>query len=164
MYFPFTKTAYSAMNLYLNNIGAKVIGVTSGCFDILHPLHVQYLEKCAAQCDFLIVGIDTDRLVDESKSKKAVFSEHDRAYMVSSLHEVGMVFIMDSVKDLSEVLLGLTCSKADHEVKLFKAQTEYYGKSVICPKGVELEYISDVFPFHSTTELVRFIQQDYQRL
>lgn len=152
------------LDFYLGTLGGTTIGVTSGCFDILHPLHVQYLEKCKSQCEVLIVGVDSDKLIYESKKKKPVFSEHDRAFMISALHVVDIAFVMDKITDLENVIGTLTLSKHDHEVKLFKAQSEYYGKPTIMPKGVDLVHIPDVFPINSTTELVQFIQNDYQRL
>jgi bifunctional ADP-heptose synthase (sugar kinase/adenylyltransferase) len=27
--------------------GETSVGITSGCFDLLHPLHIHYLERCA---------------------------------------------------------------------------------------------------------------------
>lgn len=41
------------------NIQDKVVGVTSGCFDLFHFYHLRYLERCKALCGFLIVGVDS---------------------------------------------------------------------------------------------------------
>lgn len=168
MYFPNTKEAFGLLEFALQKeIEADVIGVTSGCFDILHPLHVQYLEKCKAECEVLIVGVDTDRLIHQYKGKLPVFSEHDRAYMVSALHTVNLAFVMDDVKQLRDILLDITMYPRRRDgliVRLFKGRSEYYGNPVECPKGVELVYVPDVYPINSTTELVRFIQNDYQKL
>lgn len=35
----------------------KKIGLTSGCFDLIHYYHLRYLERCKANCDLLIVGV-----------------------------------------------------------------------------------------------------------
>src|ERR1700761_4281573 len=106
----FSNTAYdkTLMLRLLNHTDAKIIGITSGCFDILHPLHIQYLEKCKARCDTLLVGVDSDRLIEEHKHKTPVFSEHDRAYMVSSLNCVETAFIMDGIAALAEVISECT--------------------------------------------------------
>lgn len=167
MYFPNTQQAKEWMYSLLKGLTAPRIGVTSGCFDILHPLHVQYLEKCKARCDFLIVGVDTDRLIEEFKHKVPVFSEHDRAYMVSALNVVDMVFVMDDLGVLSELLSEIRDQyrkDKDTVVELYKAQRSYYNTPVLRVQGVDLIDIPDVFPIHSTTELVQFIQKDYQKL
>ena len=39
----------------------KKIVFTNGCFDILHPGHVSYLQKARQLGDALIVGINSDR-------------------------------------------------------------------------------------------------------
>ena len=33
---------------------------TNGCFDVLHPGHVQYLEKSRALGDLLVIGLNSD--------------------------------------------------------------------------------------------------------
>lgn len=167
MYFPNTQQAREWMSTLLSKLQAPTIGVTSGCFDILHPLHIQYLEKCKARCDFLIVGVDTDRLIEEFKHKVPVFSEHDRAYMVSALNVVDMVFVMDNLGALSELLGEIRDQyrkDKDVVVELYKAQRSYYNAPVLRLQDVNLIEIPDVFPIHSTTELVQFIQTDYQKL
>lgn len=167
MYFPNTSKASDLLYETLSIIKSPVIGVTSGCFDILHPLHVQYLEKCKNNCDYLVVGVDSDRLIHEYKNKLPVYPEHDRAYMIGSLSVVGLAFIMDSLADLGEVLGTLSMQyrkDKDAEVHLYKAKEEYYNNPVLKITGVKLYLIPDVYPINSTTELVRFIQTDYQKL
>ncbi|MEW6055413.1 MAG: D-glycero-beta-D-manno-heptose 1-phosphate adenylyltransferase [Bdellovibrionota bacterium] len=63
--------------------GKRVV-FTNGCFDILHPGHVQYLEAARSKGDFLVVALDTDaavrklkgvgRPVNPLKSRMAVLS------------------------------------------------------------------------------------------
>lgn len=47
----------------------KKIGLTSGCFDLIHYYHLRYLERCKANCDLLIVGVDSDSLVEMNKKE-----------------------------------------------------------------------------------------------
>ena len=49
-------------------VPAPVIGLTSGCFDLFHSLHLSYLQKCRRMCDFLVVGVDCDDFVAKSPS------------------------------------------------------------------------------------------------
>lgn len=146
----------------------QIVGITSGCFDVIHPLHIQYLQKCASKCDFLIVGVDSDSLLFSSKSKMPVICEYDRAFIVSSLGCVDQTFIMSNLETLDDVLesavKGMHNRDSTGTVQLYKAATTYYGAPVITREGVDLISIPDVYPASSTTELVRYIQNNYQKL
>ncbi len=57
----------------------KEIVFTNGCFDILHPGHVHYLEKAKAQGDVLVVALNTDTSVRKIKGQdRPVLGEEDR--------------------------------------------------------------------------------------
>ena len=73
---------------YLINSSDKLIGITSGCFDLIHPLHVEYLNKCRKECDILFVFVDSDKLVYENKAKSPLINELDTAYMIDNLQSV----------------------------------------------------------------------------
>lgn len=45
----------------------KVVGYTSGVFDLLHHGHISYLKKCSTLCDVLVVGVDADSMVKRRK-------------------------------------------------------------------------------------------------
>ena len=74
----------------------KIIGLTHGAFDLFHYSHLDLLRKSAKLCDFLIVGIDSDRNVSKYKSyKRPIFSQDIRATIVNELHSVDAVFVYD---------------------------------------------------------------------
>ena len=43
------------------------IGFTCSCFDLLHAGHILMLEDSKKQCDYLIVGLQTDPTIDRPK-------------------------------------------------------------------------------------------------
>lgn len=164
MYFSNTEHDKNMFHSILEGIKSKTIGVTSGCFDILHPLHIQYLEKCRAQCECLIVGVDSDRLIEECKHKVPVYSEHDRAFMVSSLVYANLTFVMDDIGILAQVLSTLRHAYKESDIHLYKSQMKYYNEPVLRVQGVSTIHIPDVYPINSTTDLIKHIQQEYQKL
>ena len=53
------------MHVEVNNmIGNKTVVYTSGTFDMLHINHLKMIEYARALGDILIVGVNTDELVD----------------------------------------------------------------------------------------------------
>ena len=62
----------------------KKIGYSSGTFDLLHPGHTLYLETAREQCDFLILGLNSDKSVRSYKSlARPVQPEEDRLLVFS---------------------------------------------------------------------------------
>ncbi len=71
--------------------GLKV-GLTNGCFDILHAGHVRYLNEARGRCDKLIVAINRDESVKLLKGpSRPVNSEEARASVLGALGCVDMV-------------------------------------------------------------------------
>ena len=75
--------------------GRRVV-FTNGCFDLLHPGHIETLEKARALGDALIVGINSDRSVREMKgAKRPIMPEQERAEILAALGCVDAVVIFD---------------------------------------------------------------------
>ncbi|MFA5864133.1 MAG: D-glycero-beta-D-manno-heptose 1-phosphate adenylyltransferase [Phycisphaerae bacterium] len=74
----------------------KRIAFTNGCFDLLHPGHVSYLEFAREQGDVLVVGMNSDRSVKAIKGpNRPLVGELERARMVAALEAVDYVVIFD---------------------------------------------------------------------
>ena len=73
------------------------IGSTQGTFDMFHIGHLNLIRQAKEQCDVLIVGVNSDRLVNEYKNKVPVINESNRAEIVNALKYVDKVIICDSL-------------------------------------------------------------------
>ena len=83
----------AAWRAALRASGKKLV-VTNGCFDLLHPGHVTYLESARNQGDVLLLGLNGDDSVRQLKGEgRPVNSEADRAVVVAALQSVDGVCI-----------------------------------------------------------------------
>lgn len=57
---------------------------TSGCFDIFHQGHLNILKKTKALCDYLIVGVSTDELIEKSKGRPPLIPFEERISILES--------------------------------------------------------------------------------
>jgi len=69
-----------------------ILCFTNGCFDLLHPGHVKYLEDVKAMGDFLVVGLNSDASVARLKGpSRPLQDEHARAMILLGLRSVDAV-------------------------------------------------------------------------
>jgi cytidyltransferase-like protein len=73
------------------------IGFTNGCFDLIHPGHVQLLCEARSRCDRLIVGLNSDASVKRLKgATRPVQPEAARSIVLA-----GLAFVDAVVQPLS---------------------------------------------------------------
>ena len=75
---------------------SKVIGYTAGVFDLFHIGHLNLLKRAKANCDFLIVGVNSDKLVKNYKNKTPIIPQEERLEIIKSLKFVDKVVLVDT--------------------------------------------------------------------
>jgi glycerol-3-phosphate cytidylyltransferase len=75
----------------------KIIGYTTGVYDLFHIGHLNLLKKAKGLCDFLIVGCTTDEIVKERKDKFPVIPFDERMEILSSIRDVDVVVPQDTM-------------------------------------------------------------------
>jgi rfaE bifunctional protein nucleotidyltransferase chain/domain len=73
---------------------------TNGCYDILHPGHVDLLARARAQGDGLILGLNSDASVGRIKGglagpKRPVNPQAERAFVLAGLESVDFIVLFD---------------------------------------------------------------------
>jgi D-glycero-beta-D-manno-heptose 1-phosphate adenylyltransferase len=78
--------------------GEKRVVFTNGCFDLLHPGHVETLEAARALGDVLIVGVNSDASVRELKGAgRPAVCEQERAEVLAALECVDAVVVFNEL-------------------------------------------------------------------
>ncbi len=74
----------------------KRIVFTNGCFDLIHPGHIHYLEKAKKMGDILIVGLNSDHSVKILKGDtRPINTQNDRALILAALTAVDFIVIFE---------------------------------------------------------------------
>ncbi len=82
------------------------IGYTTGVFDMFHIGHLNILKRAKEQCEFLIVGVSTDEVVESYKNKTPIICYEERKAIVESIRYVDKVVpqtSMDKMKAWEEL-------------------------------------------------------------
>ena len=69
----------------------KIIGYTTGVYDMFHIGHLNVIRSAKEMCDYLIVGVSTDELVRKEKQKTPVIPYEERAEIIASIRYVDQV-------------------------------------------------------------------------
>lgn len=78
----------------------RKIGFTSGVFDMFHIGHLNVLKKSKERCDYLIVAVSTDEIVEQYKHHTPVIPFEQRAAIVEACKYVDEVIPQDTMDKL----------------------------------------------------------------
>ncbi len=139
----------------LQGRGLKVV-FTNGCFDLLHPGHVAYLEEARSLGDALLVAVNTDASVRRlgKGGLRPVNPEADRARVLAALAAVDRVvlFAEDTpLEILTEVQPDVLVKGGDYQLH------EVVGREVLLARGGQVR-ILPLQPGYSTSLLLERIR------
>ena len=129
----------------------KRIVMTNGCFDLIHPGHIHYLQQAADLGDVLVVAVNDDDSVRRLKGpSRPLNSVADRMAVLSALQAVDYVvsFGEDTPASLIETIAPDVLVKGgDYTVE------QIAGHESVLARGGDV-IILDFVPGHSTTSLI----------
>jgi D-sedoheptulose 7-phosphate isomerase len=124
---------------------------TNGCFDLLHPGHVDLLTRARALGDRLVVGLNSDASVRSIKGLgRPLVSQHDRAAMLRALRAVDEVIIFDDptpARLIAELEPDVLVKGGDWPV------AQIVGADLVLARGGTVHSLP-IVAGHSTTALV----------
>ena len=146
------------------------IGFTCGAMDLLHAGHILMLEDCKSQCDYLIVGLQTDPTIDRPEKNKPIQSLEERRIQLEAVKYVDEIREYSTEAELRDMLCEIWPSvrilgsdyitkdnftgcqyhipiyyhERDHDYSSSKLREKILKKAwLTCKKGCIFRYVSE---------------------
>ena len=139
---------------HLNDLKKKgcLIGFTNGCFDLLHEGHLSLLSKSKKKCDYLIVGLNSDKSIKLLKGNdRPIDNVSIRLRKLSNINEVDALIIFTEVTPFSiinDLSPNILFKGGDYKDK------EVIGAESVINNGGSVEFI-DILEGFSTTNIIK---------
>lgn len=82
----------------------KIVGITFSAFDLLHAGHIRMLAEAKEQCDYLIVGLQTDPTIDRPSKNKPTQTVVERYIQLQACQYVDEIIPYTTEQDLEDIL------------------------------------------------------------
>lgn len=127
------------------------VGFTCSTFDLFHAGHIIMLKEAKQQCDYLIVGLQTDPTIDRPREKnKPVQSIFERYVQLQACKYIDEIVVYATEKDLVDILLSYPIN-----VRILGEEYEhrdFTGRAECITRGIKFYFNKREHTF-STTEL-----------
>nr|WP_317633178.1 adenylyltransferase/cytidyltransferase family protein [uncultured Flavobacterium sp.] len=127
----------------------KRVGITFSAFDLLHAGHIKMLEEAKRQCDYLIVGLQTDPTIDRPEKNKPTQSVVERYIQLKGCKYVDEIVPYATEQDLEDILRSFHI-----DVRILGDEYEhknFTGRQYCEEKGIELYFNTRDHRFSSSS-------------
>ncbi|CAD0006619.1 adenylyltransferase/cytidyltransferase family protein [Flavobacterium salmonis] len=113
-------------------------GITFSAFDLLHAGHIKMLEEAKLNCDYLIVGLQTDPTLDRPDKNKPSQSVVERYIQLKGCKFVDEIVPYATEQDLQDILQSFQIDMRflGDEYK----ERDFTGRAYCEEKGIELYF------------------------
>lgn len=80
------------------------IGITAGCFDVIHPGYIKMFKEAKQNCDWLIVALHGDPTIERPHKLKPILTPKEREETLLALKYVDEVVHYNLESELSTLL------------------------------------------------------------
>ena len=84
------------MDLQEDNMKKYKVGYVPGVYDLFHIGHLNLIQNCKKYCEYLIVGVLSDELVEFYKGKRPFIPFAERIAIIDALRDVDETVRVDS--------------------------------------------------------------------
>jgi len=149
---PVLSFSLAAEFVFRQKAGGRTVVFTNGCFDLLHPGHVEILEKACEMGDVLAVGLNSDESVKRLKGpSRPLQNLESRAAVLSCIRFVDCVIPFDEdtpLKLISLLLPDILVKGGDYSV------SSVVGSKIVISNGGRVEIVP-LLKGHSTTGIIQ---------
>ena len=133
----------------------KKVVLVGGCFDVLHPGHIIFLEKAKKQGDFLIVLLESDEKIKELKGKsRPVHTQKERAAILRSLKSVDQVILLPYMKNDDDYERLIQNLKPDVIAATSGVPDNFHKERIAKITGAKIKYVTKIIGDYSTTNIL----------
>ncbi|TDO97054.1 adenylyltransferase/cytidyltransferase family protein [Flavobacterium sp. 245] len=125
------------------------IGITFSAFDLLHAGHVKMLEEAKLNCDYLIVGLQTDPTLDRPTKNKPTQTVVERYIQLKACKFVDEIVPYATEQDLEDILKSFTI-----DVRIVGDEykdRDFTGRNYCEEKGIHLYFNTRDHRFSSSS-------------
>ena len=133
-----------------------MIGFTASSFDLFHSGHVAMLKEARSNCDYMIVGLQTDPTLDRPDKNKPIQSVFERYVQLEGCKYIDEIIPYATEQDLQDILLTykIDVRFIGEEYK----DKDFTGKQLCVDKNIKMHYNKRQHSF-STSELRKRISE-----
>ncbi len=134
--------------------GEKLV-LVGGCFDVLHPGHIVFLEKAKKAGDYLIILLESDEKVRLLKGAgRPVHTQKDRAQVLSALSFVDSVVMLPYMKKEAEYDDLIAKIKPDIIAATKGDKNALYHQRSAKLVGAKFKFVTGIVGNHSTSRIL----------
>lgn len=138
----------------LQKSGKKIV-LAGGCFDVLHPGHVIFLEKAKKAGDCLVVLLESDKKVKQLKgANRPVHTQIERSKVLSALRAVDYVVLLSFMKDDKDYDRLVGKIKPDVIAAAIKQTNIKHLQRTAELAGAELKFVTKIIGNYSTSRIL----------
>jgi len=131
--------------------GGERIVFTNGCFDILHPGHIDYLAKAATLGDKLIIGLNSDASVKRLKGEtRPLQNQQARMFILAALAFTDAIILFNEdtpYQLLSQIKPHILVKGADYKIN------QVIGADIVTANGGSVALLP-YLPGNSTSGII----------
>jgi len=139
------------------------VGFTCSTFDLMHAGHIIMLREAKAQCDYLVVGLQTDPTIDRPDTKNPpVQTVVERFTQLSAVKYVDEIIPYTTERDLEDIL-----SMHNIDVRILGDEYKnknFTGKDICQRKNIELYFNNRNHRFSSSELRNRTVETERARI
>ncbi len=132
----------------------RSIVLAGGCFDVLHPGHIIFLQKAKKAGDILIILLESDEKIKKLKGvNRPVHNQKERSLVLSALSFVDYIILLPNFKKEAEYDDIILKIRPDI-IAATSGIGDYHHKRSARLVGAKIKYVTKIIGSYSTTKIL----------